>query len=331
MYPLINETEGMIYNTEIGTDILLAKQFLDKEEIVAIPTETVYGLAASAFSEKAINSVYTAKKRPSTNPLIIHVANKDWIYELAKEINEKAALLIEKFMPGPLTLLLPKKKLVPDIVTSGMPNVAIRFPDHPIANNLLKKLDYPLAAPSANPFGYISPTTAQHVYSQMNGKIPFILDGGKCTAGIESTIIGFRNGIPVIYRLGSVTISEIEYVVGPVTINADTSQTVVPGMLKKHYSPRTPLLLTQSIDEALNKHIGKKIGLLTYGTYSPLLPEEHQIVLGTIANMSVIAYNLYSAMHTMDVAGYDLIIVKRLPDEGIGKSINDRLNRASTL
>ena len=321
----------MIYTTEVGTDILRAKQFLDKEEIVAIPTETVYGLAANAFSEKAINRVYSAKNRPATNPLIIHVASKDWIYELAKEINEKAELLIEKFMPGPLTLLFPKKKLVPNIVTSGMPSVAIRFPAHPIANNLLQELDYPLAAPSANPFGYISPTMAQHVSDQMSGKIPYILDGGKCTAGIESTIIGFRNGIPVIYRLGSVTVSDIEDVVGPVTINSSTTQTIVPGMLKKHYSPRTPLLLTNSIDEVLNKYAGKNVGLLTYGSYCPLLPHEHQIVLGKITNMSVIAYNLYSAMHTIDAAGYDLIIVNRLPDEGVGKSINDRLTRASTL
>ena len=321
----------MIFETEIGTDILRAKQLLDKEEIVAIPTETVYGLAANAFSEKAINKVYNAKGRPTTNPLIIHVASKNWIYEVANEINEKAELLIEKFMPGPLTLLLPKKKFVPDIVTSGLPNVAIRFPAHPVANKLLELLDYPLAAPSANPFGFISPTTAEHVYSQISDKIPFILDGGKCTAGIESTIIGFKNNMPVIYRLGSITISEIEDVVGPVIINSDTSKTLAPGMLKKHYSPRTPLLLTQNVEQALNIYAGKKIGLLTYNSYSPQLQEQHQIVLGKTTNMSVIAYNLYSAMHTMDNAGYDLIIVNKLPDEGIGKSINDRLNRASTV
>lgn len=321
----------MIFRTETGTDILRAKQLLDKEEIVAIPTETVYGLAANAFSEKAINKVYHAKDRPTTNPLIIHVASKNWIYEVANEINEKAELLIQKFMPGPLTLLLPKKTFVPDIVTSGLPNVAIRFPAHPVANKLLELLDYPLAAPSANPFGFISPTTAEHVYSQMSGKIPFILDGGKCTAGIESTIIGFKNEMPVIYRLGSITISEIEDVVGTVTINSDTTKTLAPGMLKKHYSPRTPLLLAQNVEQALNRYVGKKIGLLTYNSYSPQLQEQHQIVLGKTTNMSVIAYNLYSAMHTMDNAGYDLIIVNKLPDEGIGKSINDRLTRASTV
>ncbi len=321
----------MTFRTETGTDILRAKQLLDNEEIIAIPTETVYGLAANAFSEKAINKVYTAKMRPISNPLIVHVAGKKWIYEVAHEISEKAELLIEKFMPGPLTLLLPKKKIVPDIVTSGLPNVAIRLPAHPVANKLLELLDYPLAAPSANPFGFISPTTAEHVYTQMSGKIPFILDGGKCTAGIESTIIGFKSDIPVIYRLGSITSSEIEDVVGPVTINEDTTKTVAPGMLKKHYSPRTPLLLTQDLEQAVNKYAGKKIGLLTYNSYSPQLPEKHQIVLGKTTNMSVIAHNLYSAMHTIDNGGYDLIIVNKLPDDGIGKSINDRLTRASTL
>jgi len=321
----------MIFKTNIGTDISVARQFLDEEEIVAIPTETVYGLAANAFSEKAINKVYYAKKRPTTNPLIIHVASKNWIYEVTNEINEKAELLIEKFMPGPLTLLLPKKKFVPDIVTSGLPNVAIRFPTHPVANKLLQLLDYPLAAPSANPFGFISPTTTEHVYSQMSGKIPYILDGGKCTAGIESTIVGFKNEMPVIYRLGSITISEIEDVVGPATINSDTTKTYAPGMLKKHYSPRTPLLLTENVDEALNKYNCKNIGLLTYDHFSPQLQDKHQIVLGKSTNMSLIAHNLYSAMHTMDASGYDLIIVKKLPDEGIGKSINDRLTRASTL
>ncbi len=328
---MTNKSEDMIFNTETGTDILLAKHYLDKEDIVAIPTETVYGLAANIFSEPAIKKVYSAKKRPATNPLIIHIANKEWIYELAEDVNEQAKLLIDNFMPGPLTILLPKKKLIPDMVTSGLPNVAIRLPAHPIANNLLKQLDYPLAAPSANPFGYISPTTAQHVYDQMGGKIPYILDGGKCKAGIESTIIGFKEHETVVYRLGSITIAELEAVVGKVILNSNTKDIVAPGMLKKHYSPRTPLLLTQNIEDALTQYTGKKIGLLTYDSYSQLLPYEHQIILGETKNMSLIAHNLYSAMHIMDAAGYDIIIVKRLPDEGIGRSINDRLNRASSL
>ena len=321
----------MTFKTEIGTDILRAKQFLDKEEIVAIPTETVYGLAANAFSENAINKVYVAKMRPTNNPLIVHVAGEEWIYQLATEVNEKAELLIEKFMPGPLTLLLPKKKLVPDIVTSGLPDVAIRFPNHPTAKKLLSQLDYPLAAPSANPFGYISPTTAQHVYNQMNNKIPFILDGGQCSAGIESTIIGFKNNLPVIYRLGSITLSEIEAVVGKVIINSNTKDILAPGMLKKHYSPSTPLLLTEEIDEAMKKYNGKNIGLITYDSYSPLLPDEQQIVLGKSTNLGQVAHNLYAAMHTIDAVGYDIIIVKKLPDGGMGKSINDRLTRASNV
>jgi L-threonylcarbamoyladenylate synthase len=165
----------------------------------------------------------------------------------------------------------------------------------------------------------------------MNGKIPFILEGGKCTAGIESTIIGFSNQMPVIYRSGSITVGEIEEIAGPVFINSDTTQTLAPGMLKKHYSPRTPLVLTQNIEAELNEYEGKNIGLLTYDAYSDLLAEDRQILLGKTTNMHVIAHNLYAAMHTMDDAGYDVIIVRRLPDEGIGDSINDRLTRASTV
>ena len=320
----------MAYKTEIGQDILLAKELLDKEEIVAIPTETVYGLAANAFSEIAVSKVYKAKNRPANNPLIVHIGNKDGIHNLVDELNDKAVLLIEQFMPGPITILLPKNKSVPDIVTAGLPTVAIRMPAHPVAAALLTQLDYPLAAPSANPFGYISPTTAQHVYEQMNTRIPYILDGGQCNAGIESTIIGFKEGIPVIYRLGSLAVSDIEGIVGKVHINTNAHQVVAPGMLKKHYSPATPLLLTDDIDNAINKHTGKNIGLLTYDQYSHLLHPDRQIIVGQSTDMREIARNLYVAMHKMDAARYELIIARKLPDEGLGRSINDRLTRAAT-
>jgi L-threonylcarbamoyladenylate synthase len=319
----------MTFETEIGDDILHAKRLLDSDHIVAIPTETVYGLAANAFSEIAVNKVYEAKKRPSANPLIVHVGSKDQIYELTQAVNDKARLLIEKFMPGPITLLLPKKKSIPEIVTSGLPEVAIRIPAHSTTAALLEQLDYPLAAPSANPFGYISPTTAKHVYDQLKSKVPYVLDGGQCKAGIESTIIGFRNGIPAVFRLGSITVADIENIVGKVIINSNSNLSVAPGMLKTHYSPTTPLVLADDSDEFLKDYDGKRIGLITYDTYSTHLPRKQQIVLVQSSNLSEIAYNLYSAMHRMDAAGYDVIIVTKLPDDGIGKSVNDRLVRAS--
>ncbi|MCF8449982.1 MAG: threonylcarbamoyl-AMP synthase [Taibaiella sp.] len=319
----------MVFRTEIGKDISRAKQLLDNEEIVAIPTETVYGLAANAFSEIAINKVYKAKNRPSSNPLIVHVGNKEAIYELASEVNIKAELLIEKFMPGPLTILLPKSQLVPEIVTSGLPHIAIRMPAHTVALELLNSLNYPLAAPSANPFGYISPTTANHVFCQMKSKIPYILDGGHCKAGIESTIIGFKNNIPVLHRMGSITVEEIEQIVGEVVLNSEHKVTMAPGNLEKHYSPRTPVILSIDLSEIIDKFSDKYIGLITYDSYCPDLPEVQQIMLGKSTNLYEIAHNLYAAMHKMDLSGFDFIVIKKLPDEGIGKSINDRLNRAS--
>lgn len=321
----------MIFDTQIGNDISIAKQLLDNEEVVAIPTETVYGLAANAFSEKAIRKVYEAKNRPQNNPLIVHVGSKEKLFQLTKNISEKAALLIDHFMPGPLTILLPKNELIGDFVTSGLPDVAVRIPAHPLTAALLSVTDYPLAAPSANPFGYISPTNAFHVFEQMHSKIPYILDGGQCNEGIESTIIGFRNGTPILYRAGSVTIAAIELLIGKVTLNTDNRKKVAPGMFKKHYSPNTPLIVTENVAMELAKNEGMKIGIITHDNYHPYHPTQHQIMLGKSGNMAEVAHNLYSAMHKMDASAYDLIIVKKLPEADLGIAINEKLERAAAL
>lgn len=321
----------MKFDTQIGNDISVAKQLLDNEEIVAIPTETVYGLAANAFSEKAIRKVYETKNRPQNNPLIVHVGSKEKLYQLTKNISDKASLLIDHFMPGPLTILLPKNELIGDFVTSGLPEVAIRIPAHPLTAALLSVTDYPLAAPSANPFGYISPTNAVHVFEQMQSKIPYILDGGQCNRGIESTIIGFRNGVPVLYRAGSVTVDAIESLIGQVTLNTDTRKKVAPGMFKKHYSPHTPLIVTEDVAVVMAENEGKKIGIITHNDYQPGYPTQHQIILGKSGNMAEVAHNLYSAMHKMDASGYDLIIVKKLPEADLGIAINEKLERAAAL
>ncbi len=185
-----------------GTDIQLAAEYLLRGELVAIPTETVYGLAANALDERAVARVFEVKNRPLHNPLIIHVADVDQINRYTTDVPPAAQKLLSRFAPGPLTLLLPRNSTIPDIVTASSPLVAVRIPAHPMTRELLRRTGIPLAAPSANPFGYISPTTAGHVEKMLRDKIPYILDGGPCEAGIESTIIGFPAGVPTIYREG---------------------------------------------------------------------------------------------------------------------------------
>ena len=194
-----------MYHTTIGKDLDQAKMLLERGELVAIPTETVYGLAANGLSVAAIARIYEAKNRPQFNPLILHVANLEQAQRLVTELPDACKRLMQAFSPGPITYLLPKSSLVPDMVTAGSARVAIRIPAHPMALELLTMLDFPLAAPSANPSGYVSPVSALHVFEGLQGKIPYILDGGNCTVGLESTIVGFEEGKVVIHRLGGIS------------------------------------------------------------------------------------------------------------------------------
>nr|WP_310590383.1 L-threonylcarbamoyladenylate synthase [Dyadobacter sp. NIV53] len=225
----------------IDNDVQLAKQFLLKGQLVAIPTETVYGLAGNALDEKSVLSIFEVKNRPSFDPLIIHTDSLDKLKNYVTDLPASARNLAIAFWPGPLTLLLPKKSIIPDLVTSGLDHVAVRIPNHPLTLELLRQLEFPLAAPSANPFGYISPTKSEHVNAQLGEKIPYILDGGECGVGIESTIVGFVNDIPTVYRLGGLAIDEIENIVGKVNVLPHSSSNPqAPGMLKSHYAPRKP-------------------------------------------------------------------------------------------
>ena len=196
--------------TYISNDIETAAALLENDQVIAIPTETVYGLAGNALKPSVVNKIYEIKNRPLSNPLIIHLADTTQLTKYVKNIPAIAEKLAEQFWPGPLTLLLPKKDIVPDCVTSGLPNVAVRIPSHPMATQLLHKLSFPLAAPSANPFGYISPTSAEDVKRILFGKIDYILDGGSCTKGIESTIVGFDGELPIIYRVGAISYEAIK-------------------------------------------------------------------------------------------------------------------------
>ncbi|MBE2288545.1 MAG: threonylcarbamoyl-AMP synthase [Chitinophagaceae bacterium] len=311
-----------------GTDIQLAAEYLLRGETVAIPTETVYGLAANALDEKAVARVFEVKQRPLHNPLIIHVADVEQITRYTNELPPAAQVLLSRFAPGPLTLLLPRNSSIPDIVTAGSPLVAVRIPDHPVTLELLRLTDLPLAAPSANPFGYISPTTAGHVEKMLGEKIPYVLDGGPCDAGIESTIIGFPDSVPTIYREGAIPKDHIEKLIGAVAVFAG-KKIHAPGMSAVHYSPKTPLILCDDLEQVVRDHDHFRIGVITYGNYAVGVTADNQWILCKEQDWETAAHNLYAALHEMDERNYELILAKTFPEAGLGSALNDRLRRAA--
>ncbi|MEN8897149.1 MAG: L-threonylcarbamoyladenylate synthase [Nonlabens sp.] len=316
--------------TLVSKDLLKASEILNREELVAIPTETVYGLAGNIYSDTAIKKIFEMKKRPFFNPLIVHIHSVEQVKDLAVDFPEKAQQLAKVFWPGSLTLILPKNDTVPDLITAGNNTVGIRMPDHALTLELLKNLPFPLAAPSANPFTHISPTKAQHVKNYFDGKLEMVLDGGNCANGIESTIVGFENDEPVVYRLGSISTEEIEKVIGNVSVRNNKEQAPnAPGMLEKHYSPRTKTYLVQDITDFIKQHPEKKIGLLLHSTNHKNFNVSNVIYLTKTGNLKEAASNLYSAMHKMDQLDLDMIIAQRLPNYDLGQSINDRLERAT--
>ena len=316
--------------TQISTDIEVAKEILQADELVAIPTETVYGLAANAFSESAVKKIFALKKRPSFNPLIVHISSISDLDKIACNIPPIALQLADAFWPGPLTLLLEKRDIIPDCVTAGNNRVAVRIPNHPLTLKLLSQLPFPVAAPSANPFMSISPTKPEHVKKYFDGKLKFILDGGSCQEGIESTIIGFENNQAVLYREGSCTIAEIEKITGKLLMAKSNSKTLAaPGMLKKHYAPATPLIVTSNYRKELEKHLNKKVGVLTFNVVKTKLPNTVYSSLSENDSLKEAAANLYAKLIDLDTMNLDLIIALYVPNKGIGSAINDRLNRAS--
>lgn len=312
---------------QIGKDIDKAIHLLKVGEIVGIPTETVYGLAGNALNEEAILKIYTSKNRPKFDPLIAHTDSIEKVESLVKELPEKALLLAEAFWPGPLTLLLPKNDKVPDLLTSGLSRMAIRIPNHPLTLELLSKLDFPLAAPSANPFGFVSPTKASHVNDQLGDKIEYILNGGKCQVGIESTIIGFEDDEVVIHRLGGLEVEKIENVVGQVSLKLNKSSNPdSPGMMKSHYSPGVPVIIG-SIREELKKLSGQKVGVISLGE---VFHDAHEMyVLSPTRDLEQAAKNLFGVLRKLKQAGVDVILTEKFPDQGLGRAINDRLERAA--
>lgn len=317
---------------EIAQDIYKAQRLLEKGEVIAIPTETVYGLAGNALDAAVVAKIFAVKNRPSFNPLITHTDSVSKLQHYVREVPRYARLLSEAFWPGPLTLLLPKAKAVPDIVTAGSDRVAVRIPNHPLTLALLSRLSFPLAAPSANPFGYVSPTTSAHVAEQLGDKIPYILEGGPCQIGIESTIIGFENEQVVVYRLGGKSLEELQEVIPKEHLSVkNTSKEQLPnapGMLSSHYAPGKKVIIG-NLDELILKYDAHKVALLTFKDFYPQLPQQRQFILSPTGDLREAAQKLFYALREMDKLPVEYILAELVPDYGLGNAINDRLLRAA--
>ncbi len=307
----------------ISQDIERAGQILSSGDLVAIPTETVYGLAGNALDPLAVSKIFEAKNRPFFDPLIVHIGDVSQLHQFTISVSEKAKRLMAEFWPGPLTLLFNKSTLIPDIVTSGLEKVAIRMPNHPMTLKLLKSLSFPLAAPSANPFGYVSPTEAAHVESHLGHVVPMILDGGPCGVGVESTIVDVGTFPVTILRLGGITVEQIEECLNEkVEIQISSSKPSAPGMLESHYAPRKPMFWhgdTSMVDN------DARTGYLSF---EGNLRGDIVFELSSKGDLTEAAARLFQGMRWLDEQDIDRIEVKRLPELGLGRAMNDRLNRA---
>lgn len=317
--------------TIVNQQISSAVYFLKKGELVGIPTETVYGLAGNALNQEVLVKIFQVKNRPFFDPLILHISQMDDLYQWATIPDERVKAIFQAFSPGPLTVLLPKKDVIPDLATSGLPTAAFRIPSHTLTRELLAALPFPLAAPSANPFGYVSPTTTAHVLEQLGGKIPMVLEGGSCEVGIESTIIGYEHNEVVIYREGGISREMIAEKFPDIKIRlADMNKhPSAPGMLKSHYAPVKPLFLFPSI-QVNNPPTANGIpGVLSFCDAHPEIDTPYRQVLSPKANLEEAARNLFSAIRHLDQCPCNFIWAELLPEEGVGRAINDRLRKAS--
>lgn len=309
-------------------NISIAAEVIKTGGLAAFPTETVYGLGADGLNPIAVAKIFEAKNRPAFNPLILHVANYNQLEKICLLNNKKIELLITEFWPGPLTLVLPKKNIVPDIVTSGNNTVAVRMPDHPVALSLITKTDRPIAAPSANKFGELSPTTSKHVQKQLGKEVDIILDGGACRVGVESTILEITENEIIILRPGGLPVEEIEEVAGKVSLKKNNlSKPNSPGQLPFHYSPKIPLkILSEKVLEELN---GKKVGALLFSRNNYDFEFDVVKILSEKKDLHEAAANLFSYLHELENSGVDFIVAERVEETGLGKAIMDRLIRAS--
>lgn len=311
-----------------------AKTHLEKGELVAIPTETVYGLAANALDAAAVAKIFQAKNRPNFDPLIVHCHSIEQVRTLVSKFPAKAEKFARRFWPGPLTIILPKTRIVPDLVTSGLPSVAVRIPRHPLTLQLLRSLDFPLAAPSANPFGYVSPTKAAHVTAQLGDKIAQVLDGGECQVGIESTIVSFTEPNPIVYRLGGLSLEQINKDLGKVSLRPHSSSNPqAPGMLASHYAPKKRIILgdiKQNLSKVLGQYEAKSVGILSFSDVFAEIANGQQVRLSEKRDFAEAAQRLFAALRYLDTLPIELILAELLPEEDLGRAINDRLRRAAS-
>lgn len=334
------KVDKYVDNLENNPQVVDAARFLQENEVVALPTETVYGLGGNAESDVAVEKIFAAKGRPSDNPLIIHIADKKQINSFVTEIPEKAEILMERFWPGPLTIIFKKKDgVLSDKATAGLDTVAVRMPDHPVALALLKKCQLPIAAPSANSSGKPSPTNAQHVIEDLNGKIAGLLDGGSTGVGVESTVLDCTEEIPVILRPGGVTKEQLEEVVGDVHLDAalidETSKPKAPGMKYQHYAPNAPLYLVNGDKSFLQRLIeekqeeGLRVGVLATAESVGSYQSDVTIACGKRSELESVATALYETLRAFNQEKVDIIFSEIFPNTGVGHAIMNRLQKAA--
>jgi len=321
---------------KLGKDVQFAAEQLRAGKLVGLPTETVYGLAANALDPVAVARIFEAKNRPAFDPLIVHLASFDQAVRYCEQIPDLAYQLAAAFSPGPLTFILPKNHRIPDLVSSGHATVGIRIPQHPLALELLQQLAFPLAAPSANPFGYVSPTTAQHVADQLGEQVAYILDGGPSEIGLESTIIDLSVAKPKVLRLGGLSLEQLEAAVGhKLDLQTSSSNPTAPGMLLKHYAPNKRLHWADAAGAALAEVNRSeplpplsKIAWLRFKEPLEHLPLKQQFLLSPTGDFKQAASRLFALLRELDQSTFDLILVEKAPEIGLGRAINDRLKRA---
>ncbi len=334
---------GLMENSD---DFMRAGKLLKNGSVVAIPTETVYGLAANAFDVSAVEEIFKAKGRPQDNPLIVHISDLSDISSLSTEFPDTAVTLAEKFWPGPLTMILKKSDKVPAEVTAGLSTVAVRFPSHKVALAVIDAAGVPLAAPSANLSGKPSPTTAQHVMRDLSGKIPMILDGGKCEVGLESTVIDLSGEIPTLLRPGGITLKQLRDAIGRVDINpkileevSDDEPVASPGMKYKHYAPNAPVVIVDGESEAFKKYVlddmgDKKAAVLCFEEEADLFSDSEipVITYGRLSHPEELAAELFSSLRELDDLSPDIIYAREpVCEDGIELAVVNRLSRAAAF
>jgi L-threonylcarbamoyladenylate synthase len=312
--------------TQITTDIKQAADALRANQVIGIPTETVYGLASNALSLEAVSNIFSVKQRPTSNPLILHFASLPMAKPYMLSFHDELKVLYDYFSPGPITFLVPKTDSVPNEITSGSSLVAVRFPSHPQFLALLNLIDFPVAAPSANKYGSVSPTRAEEVLAQLNGEIPLILDGGTCHYGLESTIVGMDGDRVIVYRLGSIDLDELSATLGyiPEIKNQAEQSPLAPGMVKYHYATKTPLhYLTKDLKFEENT------GYIFIQSIPEGFASAPCMTLSSTGDLKEVARNLYHTLITMDGRGFNAIYIEKPLAEGLGLTILDRLQRAT--